>query len=232
MLCRGDYDQQEFGEKAIMHKISSVPSLKQEAGKVSPTGNGPNGYGNSARLSIKMLNGRGNFYHSRPVHCVIEDEFDQEGGAADDEEKALAEEERAQSHRKNEKRKLHIAQIQDWIVRRQEKVENAQQRRDMRLIRRGQMCMILPESCGYLNSDVEPHSLVADTDPRELGEAGKSIAVFRRAHLPKLLKKDQGSLVSESRIRSTKRIYGRRVWESSLFEQQARASWEGVHVPG
>jgi len=128
---------------------------------------------------------------------------------------------------KKTKRKLHIEQIQEWITRRKEAVDNVQQTRDMRLIRRGHMCMILPESCGYLNSEIEPHSLVADLQPREIGDTGKSIATFRKAHLPKLFTKDQTSVISESRIRTTKRIYGRRVWDTTLFEHQPRAAWDG-----
>jgi CRP-like cAMP-binding protein len=209
MLCRGDYDQQEFGEKPLMNKIGTIPALKQEADSgVSRSSNGVP----QSKLSMEMLSGKGNFYLAKPQHCIIEEEVDHEERDGDD-DRARTDDERSHLHRKNGTRKLHVEQIREWINRRQEAVENAKQRRDMRLIRRGHMCMILPESCGYLNSDVEPHSLVADSDPRELGEAGKSIATFRRAHLPALMSKDQPSLVSESRIRSTKRIYGRRVWE-------------------
>lgn len=222
MLCRGDYDQREIGEKAIMEKMSHIPAIKHEADKVGETGAG---YGNRACLSMEILGGKGNFYHPRPALCIIEGEIDQ--NAVEGEEPGHAEEQQNQPHCKKTKRKLHIEQIQEWITRRKEAVDNVQQTRDMRLIRRGHMCMILPESCGYLNSEIEPHSLVADLQPREIGDTGKSIATFRKAHLPKLFTKDQTSVISESRIRTTKRIYGRRVWDTTLFEHQPRAAWDG-----
>lgn len=90
----------------------------------------------------------------------------------------------------------HSPQIRLWLHRRTEAVETANQRRDMRLFRRGELSMLVPGHRGYVCAD-------------ELWDHTAPSATTALASIPTRSRADN---ISSARLRCTARIYGRPVW--------------------